>query len=60
MYKVQYWSLNDNSWVQHGVYSTRIMAMTELFFLESTHKLARIIHNGRIIAESEGSYELPY
>ena len=60
MYRVQFWSLNDNCWVQHSTNNTRIKAMKELYFLESTHKKVRIIHEGRIIAESEDSCELPY
>ncbi len=66
MYRVQYWSRNDNNWVQHSVNDTRTRAMKELFYLESCDKIVRIIYEGRIIAEtyncfeSEDSCELPY
>ena len=52
-YKVQYWSKNDNCWVQHSVNDLRAKAFKELFYLESCGKRVRIITEGRIIAESE-------
>jgi len=51
-YKVQYWSKNDNCWVQHSVNDLRAKAFKELFYLESCGKRVRIITEGRIIAES--------
>ena len=60
MFKVQFWSRNDNSWIQHSVNVSRTAAFKELFFLEESKYKVRIIHDGRIIAESEDSCELPY
>ena len=60
MFRVQFWDRNDNNWCQHSVNDKRTDAMRELFYLESCSRKVRIIHNGRIIAESEDSCELPY
>ena len=52
-YIVQQWSKKDNDWQSHSVNDSHDKAMHEAFFIESWHGRCRVIHDGRIIYESE-------
>ena len=52
-YKVQVW--NNNEWQSHSINDTYDSMIIEVQFLKHCHKKYRIIHDGRVLFESEDS-----
>ena len=53
MYKVEYWSDEDNFWIKSSMHRNEVSAMVNWEVLVQGGKIARIIHEGKIIKTSE-------
>lgn len=53
MYKVEYWSDEDNFWIKSSMHKNEVSAVVNWEVLVHGGKTARIIHEGKIIRSSE-------
>lgn len=53
MYKVEYWSDADNYWIKSSMHRNEVSAIVNWEVLVQGGKIARIIHEGKIIRSSE-------
>lgn len=53
IYRVEYFSVTDNSWVKSSTHRNEEYALVNMEVLILGGKTARVIHNGRIIAKGE-------
>jgi hypothetical protein len=53
MYKVEYWSNKDNYWIKSSMHRNEVSAIVNWEVLVQGGKIARIIHEGKIIRSSE-------
>ena len=53
MYRVEYFSIKDNSWVKSSTHRNEEHAIINMDVLVQVGKSARVIHEGRIIAKGE-------
>jgi hypothetical protein len=53
MYKVEYWSNEDNYWIKSSMHRNEVSAIVNWEVLVQGGKIARIIHEGKIIRSSE-------
>lgn len=53
MYKVEYFSIENNCWVRSSMHRNEMSAVANWEVLVQGGKVARIIHEGKIIMSSE-------